>query len=245
MANYKSTITDVGAEKLTNFLANGLELVLFRAGAGDGVSELSQNTLTALVNPLEIDIALADKEYINGEIRLSIQISNYELLETVYIREIGIYALDENGQEFLFAYSWLDGEDSDNIIPISQSADIADTIHVHDVAFVITNQENTIITVNVGGNSYVTEVRMMTYAAPMEHNQPASTVTESIGATVEEHQREQDYAIQGLREQLDTGFTGTTVIHAFVPEQLPQWKGYDGSGLPEGVLDTATNRLYL
>ncbi len=48
-----------------------------------------------------------------------------------------------------------------------------------------------------------------------------------------------------IQEQLDTGFTGTTVTHTFAPAQIDQWKGYDGTGLPEGILDTVENRLYL
>lgn len=55
----------------------------------------------------------------------------------------------------------------------------------------------------------------------------------------------QDFDISAIKEQLDTGFTGTTVTHTFAPAQLAQWKGYDGTGLPEGILDTAANRLYL
>ena len=48
MARFKSTITDRGAEVLTAFLAAGKRLVLVSAAAGDGVAQVSPNTLTAL-----------------------------------------------------------------------------------------------------------------------------------------------------------------------------------------------------
>ena len=86
---------------------------------------------------------------------------------------------------------------------------------------------------------------MTAYAAPLLHVHAASDVNESNGDSVETVQRRQDFDISAIKEQLDTGFTGTTVTHTFAPAQLAQWKGYDGTGLPEGILDTAANRLYL
>lgn len=62
---------------------------------------------------------------------------------------------------------------------------------------------------------------------------------------VKEIQRYQDYEIQALKEQLNTGFTGITETHTFDSDQLPQWKGFDGTGLPEGILDTVQRRIYL
>ena len=48
-----------------------------------------------------------------------------------------------------------------------------------------------------------------------------------------------------IRDRLNTGFTGTTVTHTFAPAQIANWVGYDGDGVPEGILDTSQNRLYL
>lgn len=55
MARFKSTITDKGAEVLTAFLAAGKQLVLTSAAAGDGVAQVSPNTLTALVSPINVN----------------------------------------------------------------------------------------------------------------------------------------------------------------------------------------------
>lgn len=83
------------------------------------------------------------------------------------------------------------------------------------------------------------------YAAPIVHGHDASQIEETTGETVEAAQRRQDFDISAIQEQLDTGFTGTTVTHTFAPAQIDQWKGYDGDGIPEGILDTVENRLYL
>ena len=120
-----------------------------------------------------------------------------------------------------------------------------DTVHIHDVAVVVTNQENSGITVEVGNGSFVTTAQMVAYSAPIVHGHAASDVQESTGESVESVQRRQDFDISAIREQLDTGFVGTAVSHTCATAQLNQWKGYDGTGLPEGILDAAKNRLYL
>lgn len=254
MARFKSTVTDKGAEVLTRFLAEGRQLVLTSAGAGNGVAAVSPNTLTALVNPIQVDAQIGEKTYVQGApsyMRIPVQVTNAGLEQTEYVREVATYALDENGASFMFSYSWLDGEDSDNVLPPcsflgrASVEDEGDTVHIHDVAVVATTQENSAVAVEVGVGSYVTTGQMIAYAAPVVHGHDAGAVEESTGESVETAQRRQDYDISAIKEQLDTGFTGTSVTHTFAPSQLAQWNGYGGTGLPEGILDTATNRLYL
>lgn len=254
MARFKSTITDRGAEVLTAFLAAGKRLVLVSAAAGDGVAQVSPNTLTALVNPIDVNAQIGEKTFVESNpsyMRIPVQITNAGLESAQYVREVATFALDEKDAPFMFSYSWLDGADSDNILPPDSFLGRAgmdgegDTVHVHDVAVVVTNQENSAVTVQVTAGSYVTRAQMTAYAAPLLHVHAASDVNESNGDSVETVQRRQDFDISAIKEQLDTGFTGTTVTHTFAPAQLAQWKGYDGTGLPEGILDTAANRLYL
>lgn len=254
MARFKSTITDKGSEVLTAFMAAGKQLVLTSAAAGDGVAQVSPNTLTALVNPINVNTQIGEKTFVESAppyMRIPVQVTNAGLETAQYVREVATYALDADGETFMFSYSWLDGEDSDNVLPPCsfQSdeglAGEGDTVHIHDVAVFITNQEYSGITVNVGTGSYVTTAQMVAYAAPIVHGHNAADVTESTGETVESVQRRQDFDISAIQEQLDTGFTGTTVTHTFAPAQIDQWKGYDGDGIPEGILDTVENRLYL
>lgn len=254
MARFKSTITDRGAEVLTAFLAAGKRLVLVSAAAGDGVAQVSPNTLTALVNPINVNAQIGEKTFVESNpsyMRIPVQVTNAGLESAQYVREVATFALDEKDAPFMFSYSWLDGADSDNILPPDSFLGRAgmdgegDTVHIHDVAVVVTNQENSGITVEVGNGSFVTTAQMVAYSAPIVHGHAASDVQESTGESVESVQRRQDFDISAIREQLDAGFAGTAVTHTFATAQLNQWKGYDGTGLPEGILDAAKNRLYL
>lgn len=248
MAKFRSIITDQGAEALTALIASGQNLNLTYAAAGSGVPDVSPNTLTELVTPVSVSVNLSGKEFIDGDpaiMKIPVQITNEGLEESVWIREIGVFGYDINDEEILFCYGWLDGEDSDNILPPTSFEDEADTVHIHDLAVFITNQEAASISVQIGAGSYVTDTQVIAYAAPINHTQAAATINESTGETTEQVQRRQDHDIESILEQLNTGFTGTTVTHTFAPAQLPNWVGYNGTGIPEGILDESQNRLYL
>ena len=248
MAKFKSIVTDDGVEALTALIASGQNLVLTRAAAGSGIPTVSPNTLSDIINPENVTANLTGKEYVDGTpaiMRIAVQITNEALEANVWIREIGVFGQDINGKEILFCYGWLDGEDSDNVIPATSFEDEADTVHIHDLAVFITNQEAAAVSVQVSAGSYVTNTQLIAYAAPATHTQAASTVEETTGETTEQVQRRQDNDIQSILDQLNTGFTGTTVTHTFAPAQLANWVGYDGDGVPEGILDTSQNRLYL
>lgn len=248
MAKFKSIVTDNGVEALTALIASGQGLNLTRAAAGSGVPDVSPNTLSGLINPEDVTANLAGKEFVDGTpaiMRIPVQITNEALEANVWIREIGVFGQDINGNEILFCYGWLDGEDSDNVIPATSFEDGADTVHIHDLAVFITNQEAAAVSVQVGAGSYVTNTQLIAYAAPVAHTQAASTINETTGETTEQVQRRQDNDIQSILDQLNTGFTGTTVTHTFAPAQVANWVGYDGDGVPEGILDTSQNRLYL
>lgn len=66
MARFKSTITDKGTEILTAFLAAGKQLVLTSAAAGDGVAQVSPNTLTALVSPINVNTQIGEKTFVES-----------------------------------------------------------------------------------------------------------------------------------------------------------------------------------
>lgn len=248
MAKFKAIVTDAGAEVLTALIASGQNLELVRAVAGDGVPSVSPNTLSALVKPVNVSINLSGKEFVPGSpsiMKIPVQITNEGLLEKVWIREIGVFGRNLLGKEFLFCYGWLEGEDTDNVLPATSFNSEADTVHIHDLAVFVTNQQSAFISVHVGAGNYVTSSQMAAYAAPITHTQPAATIQENTGETTEQAQRRQDNDIQSILEQLNTGFVGTTVTHTFTPSQLSNWLGYNGIGVPEGVFDQSQNRLYL
>lgn len=251
MAKFQTTVQDRAVEVLTEILAQGKTLTITRAQVGDGASDDSPNTLTDLVHPLDsVDAVLGLPEFVDGSpsyMKIPVQVTNAFLEAPVYIREVGVYARDPSGKEFLFARSYLIGGDSDNVLPApgNMEDEDGDTIHIHDMAVALTNAQAASVSIEIGVGSFVTESRLKSYAAPLGHRHGASDVTEASGESVETVQRRQDADLASIREQLDTGFTGTTVTHTFSAAQLTNWTGYDGTGLPEGVLDSSRNTLYL
>lgn len=251
MAKFMTTVQDRAIEVLTEFMAEGRVLTIHRAAVGDGVADVSPNTLTDLVHVLDsVDVNVGASEFVDVDIpymKVPVQATNAFLEAPVYIREVGVYARDGSGQEFLFARSYLIGDDSDNVLPaVSNPEDEGgDTVHIHDMAVALTTAQAVSVAVEIGAGSFVTESRLRAYAAPLGHIQAALTVQETTGETTEVVNRRQDYDIAAIKEQMDTGFSGTTVTHTFSAAQLANWTGYDGDGLPEGILDTSTNSLYL
>ena len=248
MATFNTTITTYGARVLAELLALGSPLVLTRAAVGDGRftgDTPEERTSLVSVRP-DIQVNLGDKVIVEGDktmICIPIQTTNKGLTTRRYVREIGLYA-DDNGTEILFAYCWMVGADADNVLDISGIENEADTIHIHDIGLMVTTQEAEAITVNVGGSTYVSRAELFIYAAEKEHTHASTEISETTGETVEVVQRRQDYDIAALKEQLDTGFTGTTLTHTVQAAELSKWTGYDGTGYPEGIYDEATARLY-
>ena len=108
MARFKSTITDKGAEVLTAFLAAGKTLVLVSAAAGDGVAQVSPNTLTALVNPINVNAQIGEKTFVESNpsyMRIPVQVTNAGLETAQYVREVATFALDEKDAPFMFSLS--------------------------------------------------------------------------------------------------------------------------------------------
>ena len=235
MAYFKSLITDAGADLLAQLIVSGEKLVLTSAVAGTGRVTGNPASLNTVVDPSTIEANLGDvKIGADNVIVIPVQITNAEIKQSVAIREIGIMATYK-GANVLLAYSYLVGNDTDNVIYPSNDPVIADTIHIQDVALVMTPQEAANVTVEVSAGSFVTESRLKSYAAPVDHTHTAAKITESTGETVEVVQRRQDYEIQAMKEQLDTGFVGTTLTHTFAEGELENWYGYYGTGYPDGV----------
>lgn len=247
MARYNSTITSYGSQLLTGLIALGEPLTLTRAAVGDGIPGKSPEEMTALVSPRsDIQVSMGEKTVVEGSpamICIPVQTSNRDLTVTRYVREIGLFAASGDS-EVLFAYCWLEGDDIDNAMGVSGLPGEADTIQLHDVGLFVTNQEAEAIHVQMSGGTFVSRSFVETYAAPKAHIHQAQEITESTGESVEIAQRRQDYDIAAMKEQLDTGFTGTTLTHTVAASELEQWTGYSGSGYPEGIYDKNTERLY-
>lgn len=245
MAHFKSTVTNYGAQVLAEIIAGGGTLTITAARAGDGRYTGNPAEIVNLVNPLDVQVDLGELTYIEGSgiVWIPVQITNQGLTSAITIREIALYSA-YGGESFIFGYCWVDGSDTDNTLEPSLSDDSADAVHIQDVGLFVTNQEASAITVQVGGGSYISREELFVYAAQKEHTHMASEVSETTGENVEVVQRRQDYDIAALKEQLDTGFVGTTLTHTVQAAELDEWTGYDGTGYPEGIYDAEIARLY-
>lgn len=247
MAQFKSIVTNVGVARLSSIVALGKKLTITRVMIGAGRSADPAGA-TGLISKVAADVTMGemttgiDSEG-NSLMYLPIAVSNLNQTKPLPIREIAVMARDDEG-EFCFVYSYLYGPDSDNIIPVSLTPGTVDTRHEQDIAILLTNQEAAVITVEVSTTAAVSESRLKQYAAPLIHRHSASEIDESTGENTEIVQRRQDTDIAALKEQLDTGFTGTTVVHTFKMNELELWKGWDGTGYPLGIYDAANARLY-
>ena len=144
MARFKSIVTDAGAAALTALIAAGKPLILTHAAAGSGVAAVSPNTLTGIVTPENVAVSLGEKDLIEGDpaiMRIPVQVTNEGLDAPVWIREVAVYGNTIDNTEVMFCYGWLDGDDSDNVLPATSFEEDADTVHIHDLAVFVTNQE--------------------------------------------------------------------------------------------------------
>lgn len=159
MAYYNSIITELGAALLTDVLSNGGEVKIVAAAVGTGTPSGDPYTMTALVSPAEASgIILHDKYISQGApttLIMPLDVSNLGLSAELPIREIGIYAQGETGQ-ILFAYSWYEGEDGANVLPVPKDPTTADAVHTFEVGVFVTNQQAAAISVTVSDAAYLT-----------------------------------------------------------------------------------------
>lgn len=247
MAKYRSIVTDQGLLALSNYMLIDKKLIIDFALAGSGRYEDTQDKtkVLALKSASPVEANISDFKVIVGDpslIRISVQVTNANLTINTPIRELGLYCKNKVGNSILFAYSWLDGEDTDNILPASDG-DLADTVHVHDMALIISNQEIDCLDVPMGAGTFITHKDMITFAAPLDHKHKAKEINESIGEDTETVQRRQDSDIEDLKLKFGQMLSKETVVHTYKEVEWPDWKGYEGEGLPEGIYDPKTGIL--
>lgn len=149
MAVFKSVITDLGAEILTDIMAEGGILTIDSVVIGDGRYGGYQVELLDVVSPIEILSKISNREFIPktdtqpSYLQITIDILNAGLTQSTPVREIGLFSGD-----IMFAYSWLDGDDTDNIIPIPINPEFSDTVHSYDINLFITGDENANINIS-------------------------------------------------------------------------------------------------
>lgn len=169
MARFKTILTNAGAAALTLSMYREEYVFPDYVLAGSGIFDGEQATVTELVEPIDVDIRVMDREFIEAEgenpamLKVATQVFNTGLTEVTPVRELLLYANSNGGEDMSsaipFAYAWLDGTDTDNILPPPLNPGTFgafDTIHFHELAIFTTNQEVAHIEVSFSFNGFVT-----------------------------------------------------------------------------------------
>lgn len=226
MANFIAVVTDVGRNILLSNITKDKPTDIHRAEIGDGtflgsdprkVVELIRATHAAKVGGK----GLGQDSQGNTSCRIPIQITNEGLQDTLYIREFGLYTKNDADQEVLFVYGYVTGNDDsiNSLSPPSLNVIDYNQIRIIDTNITLTDAEYANITVNISSSALITYGDMVAYAAPIKHRHEATEIDESIGKTVELHQRDQDDRITALENGAGKG---TRVTLTTIPES--NWK---------------------
>lgn len=143
-------ITNAGISLLGEVIAGG-EINITRAALGGGtVDEAALMAQTALSIPLSVSPVIAAKKLVEGKgIEIRIQIRNDGLTEDKIMKQVGLYAKLNSGDEVLFAIMQ---DDTGEEIPSETS--YPDFMLEFTAAIAVSNTDN--ITVSVSGGAVVT-----------------------------------------------------------------------------------------
>ena len=133
-------LTKKGADYLASRLANELAVEFLKVEIGDGAIVSGQNpkNQTSLIS-YKKDVKILKKEQENNAINLTIQITNDDITQGFYLKEIGIYVNDSSSNGCLY---WYCNEDNAQYIPAKTDSVIAFEI---DIRMEVTNSDATII----------------------------------------------------------------------------------------------------
>ena len=132
-------LTNVGKEYLATRLANELPVKFIKAKIGNG-------SVPLLVNPADTkdlynfkkEVTIIEAVQEQNSIKLTLQVTNNEILEGFYLKEIGIY-VDDNGKEVLYWYC-----NEDNSQYINAQTDVPLSFEI-DIMMEVTNINSTVI----------------------------------------------------------------------------------------------------
>ena len=133
-------LTKKGADYLATRLANELAVEFLKVEIGNGAIVSGQNpkNQTSLIS-YKKDVRILKKEQENNTINLTIQITNDDITQGFYLKEIGIYVNDSTSNGCLY---WYCNEDNAQYIPAKTDSVIAFEI---DIRMEVTNSDATII----------------------------------------------------------------------------------------------------
>ena len=160
MAQYEGMVlTDLGAIMLAKSQL-GVKMEFTKVAIGDGkiVSGMTFQTMEQLVNE-KMTLKIQNVEFVkDGQVDLTAIVSNAGLDIGFFVREIGVFARSEDGNEVLYAYT--NAGDYADYLPNAKINEVSDVVIV---SVLIANSES--ITVNINDS-----VTLATKADINRHN---------------------------------------------------------------------------
>ena len=172
-------LTKKGADYLATRLANELAVEFLKVEIGDGAIISGQNpkNQTSLIS-YKKDVRILKKEQENNAINLTIQITNDDITQGFYLKEIGIYVNDSSSNGCLY---WYCNEDNAQYIPAKTDSVIAFEI---DIRMEVTNSDATIINWS-GKNTWINkEYLEENYTQNGEYKGTAQEIEDRVVAAV-------------------------------------------------------------
>ncbi len=99
------TITMKGRNLLAKIVADKIPLTLSYIGLGDGLQEETEEVISLVNEIMKKEIESCEYNEKEGQYYIRRVFTNAELEEGFYIREVGIYAIDPDEGEILYAYT--------------------------------------------------------------------------------------------------------------------------------------------
>ena len=95
MAHFKSTVTNIGAEKIAAIMTGGGKLSLTRAAVGSGRTDSDRTAMAALIQEVTAEIQTGDMTVTTTAdgmtvMRLPVQVTNKGQTAPLPIREVGL-----------------------------------------------------------------------------------------------------------------------------------------------------------
>lgn len=231
---YYGIPTIAGEEEIAEAFVTGRQILITHLAAGDGAGTYYRPTaeMTAL-----------RREVWRAQVTSVTRHGNMVIAKAVVPNDVGGFTVRE-----LAAY----GESGKMLavcnIPDTEKVTLGDGVNGElelAIHFIISHAE--MISLVAGSMLYITREEFDGHNTdPDAHNGQFKLIRREMADyddSMTRWQVRQDYRLDALELALNTGFAGTEVTHTFLPDQLGYWRGYDGTGYPEGVLDPATGRV--
>ena len=174
------TITVKGRNLLAKIVATKIPLTLSYIGLGDGLQEETEEVISLVNEIMKEEIESCKYNEKEGQYYIRRVFTNAELEEGFYIREVGIYAIDPDEGEILYAYTNAGETGVDYFAPGKGKVIVKEII---EMATKFGNAENITVVIDPS-TALVTEKEFEEYKKSNENN------INNLQAQIDEHKEE-------------------------------------------------------